>query len=649
MAKEVGIKIKLDSADAAKSIGDIRKSIKDLNNAALEIGEGGKGFSELTKKAAELKDKLGDLKDATNIQGTGIEKLKTSFGLLTDSFKNADFGKLKTSLQGIGSAMKAIPLILIIEGIQYLIENFDKLSKGNGLLAKTLRFVGDTIQFVIDAMYELTDALGLTNHALDKQGETIVKNAEKSKVALEGQTKEYDNQIAAAKAAGESTIKFELAKQDAIILTNQALLKQTLAYLKAGGALDEEQQKVVTEQLNQIKDAEAQKVIIKNGFQKNELDKQKKHNEDIAKENKEASDKAKKKREDDWTEEQAVREQLNNDRIDANKFVADSEAAENKKAQDSKNKIADKEYDDLKSQIDEANNLIKNTSAQKIRDLEDANTKIVDNVRLSEEQKKELIETNEKEIANLRSKGTQDAVQNIQKMVSGYAQLTQDVVGVFQAIADLRQQQREQELRKQEEANDASLTLLENQKNKELSKEGLSAQQKQKIEAKYAQLEYQLKLDQYNKETEVKKKSFETDKKFKIVSTIISTITGSLQAFIGVASSFGWTIPGIIAGAVAGAAVTVAGVINVAKLKQQTFDAGTPPQPPQVNLGGGGSSNPEPQSAPTLGGTKPQQLQQVGGQNSNTNNEPIRAYVVTEDVTASQDKNAMIERRASFL
>jgi hypothetical protein len=108
--------------DESNALKDLRAQIKAAQSAALG------GDKEAVKSLAELRDKLEDVQDATKaLKGTGIEKLNASMGLLTESFANLDADKLKAGLAGIGSAMKAIPIFLVIEGLKLLIENFDKV------------------------------------------------------------------------------------------------------------------------------------------------------------------------------------------------------------------------------------------------------------------------------------------------------------------------------------------------------------------------------------------------------------------------------------------------------------------------------------------------------------------------------------------
>ena len=51
------------------------------------------------------------------------------------------------------TAMAAVGIGLIVQLVQYLIENFDELSKGSNGVAKALRFVGDIIGEIL-LMYQ---------------------------------------------------------------------------------------------------------------------------------------------------------------------------------------------------------------------------------------------------------------------------------------------------------------------------------------------------------------------------------------------------------------------------------------------------------------------------------------------------------------
>lgn len=273
------------TAKVSQSLADLKKELKAAQSAALN------GDGVAAKRVAELRDKMDDLKDSVKtLQGSGVEKAQSSFRLLGDGLKNFDFDKIKIGFKGIGTAMAAIPVFLIAEGISYLVENWKELSEGTGVVAKVLQSVTWVFTKLKEEIYAVTDALGWTNSQLEKQGEAIKTNADKAKEALEGQNAEYDRQIRVAKAAGKSTIELEQAKQQAIIDTNLAVARQIEAFVRAGGEFDDEKRKLLTASLEAIKNAKVteyeleqnQTKQLKEEYKKRS-DEKKKANEQIAK------------------------------------------------------------------------------------------------------------------------------------------------------------------------------------------------------------------------------------------------------------------------------------------------------------------------------------------------------------------------------
>ena len=256
--------IKIDGVDREiKSLKDLKQAKKDATDAFL------RGDKDAAKAIADLKDRTEDLTDATQtLKGSGVEKLNGSFSQLADGFRNFDTEKIKTGFAGIGKAMSAIPILLIVEGIKYLIENFDELSKGNGILAKALRVVGDALNGVKEGLYAVTDAVGATTHALDLMGDKITENITKFQELTDKTIQGYDRQLIVARAAGQETIDIEIAKQKQIIFTNSIIIKQIEAYVRAGGELNEEKKKQLTAALNANSDALAQIKVIEIGHTK---------------------------------------------------------------------------------------------------------------------------------------------------------------------------------------------------------------------------------------------------------------------------------------------------------------------------------------------------------------------------------------------
>jgi chromosome segregation ATPase len=250
--------------EATKETQDLRKQFEVLEDELfLLAGQGkqnSKQFKDLTIEAAKLNKKIDEVN--SSLGGNETERAAMGYGKLKEGLMNLDFKSVKEGLTGIKTALAATGVMIIVMAVSYLYENFEELSKGSGLLAKALQFVGNIITQVTDGINWLTDSIGITNTALDDMGEATVKNAEKSTEALKTQTNEYDRQIAAAKAAGKSTVDLEIAKQAAIIETNKALVQQTIAYVQQGGVLNEEQKKLLTGQLEAIKTAVTTQQVV---------------------------------------------------------------------------------------------------------------------------------------------------------------------------------------------------------------------------------------------------------------------------------------------------------------------------------------------------------------------------------------------------
>jgi len=135
MAQEkIGFDITVNGVERTiTSFKDLKKATKDLRDEQLLMSAKFGDTSEQAKKAgqklAELKDKVEDLNDSTkSLKGSGVEKLTSSFRLLGEGIGTFDFDKIKTGFKGVGAAMSAIPIFLIIEGLKLLYDNFDKIT-----------------------------------------------------------------------------------------------------------------------------------------------------------------------------------------------------------------------------------------------------------------------------------------------------------------------------------------------------------------------------------------------------------------------------------------------------------------------------------------------------------------------------------------
>ena len=169
--------------DESNALKQLKADLKAAQSAALN------GDGAAAKKVAELKDKIDDLKDSTqSLQGSGVERLNNSVRLLTEGFANFDADKTKTAFKGISAAMSAIPIVLIIEGIKLLIENFD---------------------VVIEFAKKLTGGFTEAEKSVNKLTKAIEAQSSANKILVAG----YDNAIALLQAQGASEEQLTNAKK----------------------------------------------------------------------------------------------------------------------------------------------------------------------------------------------------------------------------------------------------------------------------------------------------------------------------------------------------------------------------------------------------------------------------------------------------
>jgi hypothetical protein len=321
MAQKEEIQIKIDaavdSADAAKSLGQLRRALLEIQELQAELGEtSGANFDKLSaasartsEQLAQTRDAIGDIADKTRtLEGTPVERLTNSFGLLKESIFTLDFekaqigaegllntftpvvdGKLVTGFAGIGGALSNVtgavknmgstfltlgkqlltnPIFLLATAITLIVIGIIKLLDSLGLLKPMMDAIAAAIGFVVDAFEALTDWLGLTTNAQEEQLESAKKAGEEQRKQIDATAKaqqDYakltegmtEDEIAAfQKAAG---IKEDLTRNqfdieaERLALTNETLQAEIAAaeeLMAAGGELTEEQQKDLEQRRN---------------------------------------------------------------------------------------------------------------------------------------------------------------------------------------------------------------------------------------------------------------------------------------------------------------------------------------------------------------------------------------------------------------
>ncbi|CAB4204324.1 hypothetical protein UFOVP1393_49 [uncultured Caudovirales phage] len=637
--------------EATKETQDLRKQFEVLEDELFLLAGQGKQntkqFKDLTVEAAKLNKKIDEVN--SSLGGNETERAAMGFSKLKDGLMNLDFKSVKEGLTGIKTALAATGVMLIVMAVSYLVANFDELSKGSGLLAKALQFVGAIIKQVTDGIMWLTDNLGLTNSALDAMGDATVENANKSKEALAGQTAEYDRQIAAAKAAGKSTIDLEIAKQAAIIETNKALIEQTIAYVKQGGTLDEEKKKLLSEQLNTIKGAVATQNLIVTTAEKEKNDKLK----TLSDENKAANLEAIKAIED------AKIAAIKDEELRAfAKEVLDNERR-------IKDIAASKASNDLKNQQLEANEVLFQDNLTKINEDGAAKRKAIDDKAAAD-----------KATADAKALADRKIVvdaENAEKMAVAQLAILKDQTDQAALIEQLR-------VKREIALQDATLTatqklIIDQQYENDVDAIKAAGLAKRKADegaavngslqlatqslAATQQLtdlffDYKKKGLQKGSKEEIKaaENQFKVNKALQIANAVVSGIQGVMAAY-----SSGSAIP--IIGAVAGPAFAIlAGIsaaANIAKIASAKFNPGTTSAPSSVGDTGGAAPNipaPPTISTPENNTNKTTSFDETGKNlNAPTTVTPtikVTATVGVDEISAKKDRVDVLENQSTF-
>ena len=698
--KKIEIDVVINTADAAKGLKETKSALKQLQDAALAIGSGAEGFDKLNAKASELREKLEDVADSANsLRGTGVEKLTNSFGLLKQSLGSADFGKASIALKGIGAAMKAIPIFLIVEGIRYLIEKFDDLKNSGGILGKVFTAIGDVIGWVIQKFKDLTDWLGLTNNAIEDNAEKTIKAAKKVE---ERQKDRYDSEIKLAKAAGKDTYDLEIQKQQAVIISAGIQLKAITAVAKANGTMTDKQKEDIAALVKVINDAnteiQADQIAhtkklgeentkrgekAKETYDKNYKDfldneaKKAKLAEDITKTYEELEKKKQavdiQNNEKDITEYEKKNNALkrshdqeikNLDKMLTDKKIDESDYIEFKASADLKYKLdkdkldndaykewsdlLNKQNDDYKAAGKQQTDTDKKTTEERKKNLDNAFKEISDALNGTHTTFGAIASDISNTIDSF-IKLSKEKFKSAADEVNAYAQVIgSSISSLLTSIGDLNKEKADERVKVNDDALKQQVGDLEAARDREVNKEGLTADQKKAINEKYAKQEYELKLKEYTANTAIKKKAFEQDKKLRIAQAVIATITGAIAAVTGMISAIPGPV-GIVLGVVAGLAVTAAGVLQIAKINAQKFDAGSPPTPPSVS-GGGGADSANAQFNPTTFGQNSGAAGLNAGSPGGTRPsvQPQRVYVTQTDIAAQDKKVNVLQERASY-
>ena len=636
MAENIAYSITIGGVDREiKTMQDLKIAIKDANNELLQAGPvGTQSYADAQKKVTELKDKLGDLGDAAKVQGTAVEKLGASTGLLGEGFKNLDLDKIKIGFKGIGDAIKANPLMFLIGIIIPLLEKFKVFEILIGGISKAFDL--------------LTDAIGFTNHADEEATQKFLSNSQQRQKVVSA---EYDARIKVAKAEGKNTYDLEQEKLRLIYNSTAQQYNSLLELAKKKKGLNDEEFK-------QYKDLQIQLKTAKGDLDASRAAEDKEAKDKEAARQKELTDKYKQAYQEQL---QANQDLINKTKALKNKDYLDSITDERQKALETlriqneaqvedinKSKASKKVKNEALAQLDIDYRLQQESINKQFDDKEKENQlKKQEELRLANEKAEQdriaalqkanqdalNEEANYNELRILQTQeGTQarlDAeIEAIQFKLFRETQLTEKSEGekllikkrAEQSIDKLRDDfaKKERERRFKETQDNLATSALVNKGLTDLST-----------------VFYNTKLNNAKKgsaeEEKILKEQFEVNKAFQIANAVIN---GAMAVTSILASPANKVDPSGTVMAIQIAAAIASTAAQISTIERTRFQGGAPQAPETPSMGGAGGQAPT--GTPQMPQTRTEQGTFLNEQGQTTGRLDTRVYVLESDITSTQ-------------
>jgi hypothetical protein len=294
--------------------------------------------------------------------------------------------------------------------------------------------------------------------------------------------------------------------------------------------------------------------------------------------------------------------------------------------------------DAKKANEDQLKNLDEAIKAQAITEGEAAIAKIklandlADAEKKIEKDKNEFIKEEARKAREEQLKGITDLLGNIQKGLDGIKQVNDLVNEIDQARLNSIENRREDEL-----ANlDANLQA-------QLDKEGLTAEQKTKIEEQFAKQKYDVQVKAFAQEEKIKKAQFIRDKALRLAQVGIDTASAIVKGI----AQFG--PPPSPAGIAAIASAGIIGVTQALAIANQQYQSGTAPTAPQLGPGGSAGSLTGESASSFTANTNTQTTDLTTlGQGSQQGTSMSQVVVLESDITGTQNKVRLQEAKTSF-
>jgi hypothetical protein len=681
--KIVNLKVQDDFGKAEESVKSLRTQLREAQGEVAKMadkfGATSQQAIEAAKRAAELKDRIGDAKDLTDafnpdakfdalakslagvaggfavVQGAvglfgeenkelekQILKVQSAMALAQgaqaigqsiDSFKQlgavikstaaaqavlSAATSVQTFVTGAATtAMKAFRVALIgtgigalVVGVGLLITNFEKISNWVSNLIEKFGGWRNVLMVVATPIWAIVKALEAMG-AIESEAEEKSRKAAEAKAArnkkeateLEKRKTQigdyYDFEIAKAEASGRDTFELEKKKRDAIIATARAINERMRATIQDGTATEAE-----------IKRWNENQALITKLQQENvtsELKRDKEKNDKLAEQQKEANQKAKERREKNAADIKSEREK---------------EAQEFQRHLDQQRDAIRQQELDIAKAVDEALELKANSqlTAQQIEEkaVNDKYFRLKELASQNKDDLKAIEDAQAIELAGIKNKYDEEAIAKKKEKDEKEQSILKEHLDKMLAAQQFFEDQKQSLI-----SNGLDFLRVFAGKNKDIAKalllieKGLAIANIVSNTAKaIAQAKLNLVQTPFVLPGGLGPNPF-WGKQAAVTASGIAT--AKVSAGVAIATILAQTIEGLSGGGVAGGGGGGGGDTG-----------GSAPAAPQFNIVG---QNPNNQLAATIAGQQGQ---------------PIRAYVVGQEVTTQQSLDRQIRNTATF-
>lgn len=694
MANTVAIDVKINALEAANSLKDLRAGLKDAVNELAGLESGTQEFNKLANAVDDAKDRIEKLnKDIEQVGGAGKFGAIADFGSkVAAGFEVAQgamalFGSESEQVaQALQKVQAAMALTQGLKDLSELGKSWDSLkSVATNALNAIKTGIGATgigvLLLALGALVTYWDDIKAAVSGVSDEQEALNVKAKQGVDIAKGKldaTTRTENSLKLQGKTEREILQLKVAQTDQIIKATEIQLKQNINTIKAQLEA-EKRNKEILEGILKFISAPITLVLKTVDMLGKALGKDwgledkffGKVSELVFDPSKVAEDGIK-----TITETQKQLEELKNTR---DGYVLQLRNLDKKEVTHTKEKVEEKK----KIEQDFAKDLERNR-LEEIQNLKNQQAELELNGELTVEKRKEIAEAIYKletqkaglmfedleklrldHLANLKKIDEDEAARiekHNQEMLEGVKKDQQAQLSEYDTRIKTMQRMGQNSDALELEAADYKLkTITKNEKSS--FEERIAAQEE--YDAKVAEID---KRDKERKEAavmatlnvtknglqatadlvsafagkskEAQKKAFEFQKGVNIANAVIDTFQSAVSAYKG---SIGIPIVGPVLAPIAAATAVAAGIANIRKIEQTTFDS---KESPSSGGGGGGGGSFAPNLSAPVGNTSTN-LASIGfGQEQTT--EPVKVFVTETDISSSQKNVQKIEQKASI-